>query len=104
GHGIDFFACGTSRDPDADGVVDGAARNKRGKHAGVQGLKCRRLAEKGGHVDQQILKKGLGLAAPLAQKSRIIRKSFDFMYGHSPVNSAADGAVFIKAEIDAGSS
>src|SRR5205823_4613001 len=101
---VNLFAAGTTGDPDPQWTIGWSARFQEfGEYESAQRFKCLRVAEKAGHVDQQILVKLIQFARYLFDVRKIIGELLEFVQDHSPFNPSFQSGLLVVGEIDSSS-
>ncbi len=80
----------------------GRLRQKRRDDLFSQLLPRRRIAEKAGHADEQLLEQELRLLGVLLEKPDVGRDPVDLVEAHAPLDPAVDGALLVQGEVLAG--
>ena len=102
GNRIRFLARGTARHPDAQGLIRAAILQEPGKHLFRQRPKGVRVAEKAGHIDEQVLVQGLHLVGMLLEKQHVLVHPIHLVQEHAPLDAPADGRVLVIGEVHSG--
>ena len=78
GQRVDFFTRGAARYPDADRIGVLVANDLR-ENIGLQSLKCIRIPEKLGYVDQNVFIKGMHLGGVGFEPVEVLHERIQFV-------------------------
>ena len=99
GDGVDLFASGTARHPDAHRIVGRTVLQQCGEHAPVERLEGIGIAKEVGHPDQQVLHERALLVGVLLQQLQVIWQRLSMVHGHTPGQATFDRAAFVVREV-----
>jgi hypothetical protein len=102
GQRVGLFPRGATGHPGSERAIAHVAGQERGQGVVQQRFPALRVAEEGGHSDQQLFEQELDLARILAQKAHVVAEGIDLMQPHAAFDAAQDGRVFVQRKIVTG--